>query len=264
MKKLCLMLVRAMVISTILLPAISAKAIDVTDNKLVACWFFDEGKGESVKDSSQNALDGKIWGDVEWSDKGKYNSCLKFPGNPESYVEVPHSELLNLKEFTISVWIKSEFTGDYQSIVVKSDGTLESRQYTLYTRDGTGVLHTDLHAGGNRCKTYGSIEVCDGQWHHLALSFDGKTQILYVDGEKDTGEQAEAECSGELVKAESSLTIGRDSPNGGYPMQGMLDEVALFEKALKQKEIEELTNGISLAVNPKDCLSIFWGKLKQE
>lgn len=256
---------QGILISSILLLVISAsEAIDTMNPHLVACWFCDEGQGDKVKDASTNGLDGNIMGDVKWSKIGKYNGCLEFPGNVESYVEVTHSERLNLKEFTVAAWVKSEKVDDYQSIVVKSDGSTATRQYSLYTRTGSGALHTDINVGGNRCKTYGSVVVCDGKWHHVALTYDGKMQLLYVDGKKDAGDEAEAQCAGDLVEAVSALTIGRDSPNGVYPLFGMLDEIVLFKRALEQKEVDELIKGISMAVNPKGCLAILWGKLKQE
>ena len=249
----------AFIFSVLLIFSYSAWAIDAN---LVAVWYCEEGK--TLKDESKNGLDGSIMGDVKYSDQGKYGKCVEFPGEASSYIEVPHSELLNLKEFTISAWIKSEKTADYQTILVKSGGTLETRQYTLYTRAGAGTLHTDIHVGGNRCKTYGSVVVCDGKWHHVALTYDGKTQILYVDGKEDPGEEAQMKCDGKLVETDSALAIGYDLLQSAYPLQGMLDEVALFKRALTEGEIKELTNGIVLAVNPQEYLAISWGKIKQK
>ena len=249
---LCLAIVSSVILCS--------KAIGAIDADLVAIWYCEEGK--DLKDDSENGLDGGIVGDVKYSE-GKYGKCVEFPGDVSSYIEVPHSEFLNLQEFTIAAWINSEKVSDYQTILVKSGGTLETRQYTLYTQSGTGVLHTDIHAGGNRCKTYGSVVVCDGKWHHVALTYDGKAQILYVDGQEDPGDEAQNECSGELVENDSPVVMGHDLMQSAYPLQGMLDEVALFKRALTAAEIKELTNGIILAVNPQECLAISWGRIKQ-
>jgi len=73
----------------------NSQAIDTTDSQLVAVWFFDEAEGEEVTDLSENGIHGDIMGDVKCSNQGVYNSCLEFPGNAESYVEIPHSALLN-------------------------------------------------------------------------------------------------------------------------------------------------------------------------
>ncbi len=87
-----------------------------------------------------------------------------------------------------------------------------------------------------------------------------------MDGKNDPGNQAETKCAGgALVENENSVKIGlgTDVP---YPIQkgGMLDEIVLFKRALEQKEIEEVTKGVSAAVDAKGCLAILWGQLKQE
>ena len=78
-------------------------APDINSNSIVAIWLFDEGKGDTILDSSGNKHDGKIIGDVKWTD-GKYKKALEFKGIATTRVEVPHDPSLTLMEWTITAW----------------------------------------------------------------------------------------------------------------------------------------------------------------
>ena len=78
--------------------------------------------------------------------------------------------------------------------------------------------------------------VNDGNWHHLAATFDGTTRKIYMDGvllgsDNPTGHNTTAGTTGFL---------------GGFDYQsafkGMLDEVRVFSKALSQGEITSTMN----------------------
>ena len=76
------------------LKSASAEAIGV--------WLFDEGNGNTVKDVSGNGHHGEIIGEVAWVD-GKFESALEFDGG---HVLVPHEDVMNLRQWTITAWIK--------------------------------------------------------------------------------------------------------------------------------------------------------------
>ena len=52
------------------------------DLKTVAgMWLFNEGKGNTAADSSENGNDGKLENDPKWTKDGKFASALEFDGN---------------------------------------------------------------------------------------------------------------------------------------------------------------------------------------
>ncbi|MYA70085.1 hypothetical protein F4Y19_08375, partial [Candidatus Poribacteria bacterium] len=62
---------------------------------LVGAWLLDEGKGETVKDSSDNGLDGKIAkGKPKWVD-GKFGGAMEFGG--QDMVTVDDDNALDLE-----------------------------------------------------------------------------------------------------------------------------------------------------------------------
>ncbi len=94
-----------MVASIIILIMFVILTYGIDSQNIVGIWLFDEGQGNAVKDSSGNRLDGKIVGSPDWVD-GKSGSALDFAGKDGNYVSIPHKNILNLEEFSITAWVK--------------------------------------------------------------------------------------------------------------------------------------------------------------
>jgi hypothetical protein len=105
------------------------------------------------------------------------------------------------------------------------------------------------------------VPMAEGEWMHLAVTFDGTDAILYVDG---------AEKASNPFK----MSTGTDSPlvlSGtveqleGY--SGILDNVFLYNRALAPDEVQLLADGATLvdvlAVEVSSKLAVTWGKIKQ-
>ena len=107
---------------------------------LVGVWLLDEGKGETVKDSSGNGLDGKIaQGKPKWV-KGKFDGAMEFGGS--DMVTVDDDDALDLSEFTIAAWINiPKVSGAWQIIASKENRNPTGRNYGLFGHINTGVIH---------------------------------------------------------------------------------------------------------------------------
>ncbi|MFQ6031464.1 MAG: hypothetical protein ACE5K2_00965 [Candidatus Zixiibacteriota bacterium] len=76
----------------------------IDPKSIVGIWLFDEGKGDTVRDSSFNGNDGKIFG-AKWVE-GKKDKGLEFDG--VSHVRIPPSVTTDdyLDGFTYLLWVK--------------------------------------------------------------------------------------------------------------------------------------------------------------
>jgi hypothetical protein len=77
------------------------------------------------------------------------------------------------------------------------------------------------------------------EWHHIAGTYDGNVFKCYVDGELGD----EWEYAGTMPENTASVTIGQRS-RGEYFFNGMIDEVAIFDRALSEDEIQQIMMGI--------------------
>ena len=94
-------------------------------------------------------------------------------------------------------------------------------------------------------------------WQHLCGTYDGKTAKIYVDGEP----VAEHEHRDDLAPTRMDLRIGHRLGSAHF-FNGLMDEVAIFEKALDEDEIKEAMAGLVMAVWPAGKLSTCWGSIK--
>ena len=224
------------------------------DDALVGYWAFDEGEGGDVKDSSANGNDGIIKGNFNW-EQGKVGNALVFSKAGKTYVEIPDSDSLDLADqLTISAWIKPSeiYVGNaWQERIcivakkrayyldISEKGNLACYLYNVQPQQWF-VSNTDMK------------EFID-KWVHVAVTYDGAEQRLYVDGKLD----ASIPKAGSVTQNGELLTIGYVDNNRYF--DGLIDEVRIWSRALAEDELQGL-----LPVKPQDKLAARWGALKCE
>ena len=236
-----------------------ASGADIMDG-VVGVWLFDEGSGKKVGDSSDNKLHAKFdQGKPKWV-KGKFGGGLEFDG--ESQVTVPDNKLMHLKSFTLTAWMNSpKISGKWQILASKENrGVGGNRNYGLFAHINTGVMHYSFTAGG--WKSFdGKTVVTDGKWHHITTTYERPDFTLYIDGKVD----AQVKPDTDPDMPENKFFIGGCNI-GDYWMTGTLDDIAVFNRVLSEKEINQLMKDglkISLDVETKEKLVTTWGRLKQ-
>ena len=241
-----------------MLCSISICTANVLEDALVGVWLFDENQGGVAKDASGNGHDGKIIG-AKWL-QGKIKSGLEFDGNG-NIVEIPHHADFDLTEYTISAWVKTEPTGKWQTVIGKEPVAGNPRNYGIFVAGNTNLLGVNYTTGGAWKTAFSKTVAADGKWHHVAATFDGKVLRAYFDGvmEGETKTEIPPDHNTEPVR------IGRwGNPRGDY-WSGVLDEVAMFNQALTEDEIQDITMNMrdALAVEASGKLAVTWGTIKQ-
>ena len=236
----------------------SVQAVALDSDGLVGAWLMDEGNGNTVSDSSDNGLDGKIAkGNPKWV-KGKYGGAMEFGG--ADMVTVDDKAALDLKSFTLSAWINiPKISGVWQIIASKENRGPTGRNYGIFGHVNTGVIHYSFTTGGWKSFDAKTV-VTDGKWHHIATTYEKPDFKLYLDGKVD----AQVAPGTDPDNHDNFLFIG-GCDIGNYWMTGTIDEVVLYDRALDEAEINELMDsGISAAldVKPGGKLVSTWGRLK--
>ncbi|GAB7007487.1 hypothetical protein JCM18899A_49620 [Nocardioides sp. AN3] len=201
---------------------------------LVAGYTFDATSGSTVTDMSGNGNAGTINGGASWS-TGKYGGALRFDG-VSNRVSVPASSSLNVSAaMTLMAWIEPTVSqSGWRTIMQK-----ESDAYFLNASNSTGALRPSGGAtvGGSTSWLSGPTASPVNAWTHVAMTYDGTTMRLYVNGVQVTSIAA----SGTIQNTTNPLSIGANTPYGEY-FAGLIDEARVYNRALTATEIQSAMN----------------------
>ena len=222
------------------------------DDGLVAYYPF-EGSGQQFEDAGENSLDGNLQ-TAKRERQGKFGKGLLF-ANKNAQAQVPRSPVLVVKkDFSVAAWVfptKLDFAGENR--VVFTD------QYNLDLLRGGGRL--DLFSGGGWQGTNVGPALELETWHHIAGTFESKekTGAFYVNGKLVSNGKTAAD---QLTQIQSPLRLGSCCGLAGFV--GILDELRIYDRALDDKEIEQLfgDNPGAFSVSYVGTLSVTWGNLK--
>ncbi len=234
----------------ILVPQGNAK---IDSESIVGAWLFDEGGGDTARDSSGKGNDGKLVGDPKRV-AGKFGEALEFDGEDDC-VEVPDDDTLDVTAVTLAAWVKSEanLLVDGNVIVYKLSSYIH--QYWSSTMN-PGVFVAAAWCGSGWLP---QAVIWDGEWHHVALTYDGSVQRFFADG-VFAGDNAA--CKGDIDITDNDLIIGTGN-TGSYT--GLIDEVAVFDVALDEEDFEIIiAEGFRAltAVSSIGKLTATWGSIK--
>jgi hypothetical protein len=196
----------------------------------VAAYGFDEGSGSTASDASGNGNTGSISG-ATWTTQGKYGSALSFNG-VDNLVAISGSASLNVTTgMTLEGWINPTATQSGWRTMMQR----QPDSYFLNASTSAGPLRP---GGGGTIN--GDVSMVTGptaspvnSWTHLALTFEGTTLTLYVNGTAVATQPA----IGTLQTNSNPLRIGGNVPYGEF-FQGLIDEVRVYNRALSAAEIQ--------------------------
>jgi len=256
MKKSTYAVLSAAILAAISLPFLKAKAGEpettVTAASvrqgLVLDYQFDHAEAFSVTDHSGMGNDGQVVG-AQWTQDAERGGVYKF-APPNQYIRVPNNDSLCPTQITLSAWIKTSDTGDTWRRVFDKSWTngfalsIGGGHTTGNREQGEAVLEIGMQLNNNKGTARSDRPVTDGQWHQLAVTYDGLVQIVYVDG---VAQKHLSHWSGVVPKNDYDLTIGINlvDPNPAYnevgsSFDGSMDEPMVFNRALSAAEIKFL------------------------
>jgi hypothetical protein len=197
---------------------------------LVAAYGFNEGSGTTTADASGNANTGTT-SNTTWTSSGKYGSALSFNGT-NSWVTVADANSLDLTSaLTLEAWGRPSSLSGWRAVLVKEQPS--ELCYSLYANSDTAAPVGDLYIGGAEQILHGTSAVPLNTWTHLALTYDGATMRLYVNGTQVSSQAR----TGNVATSANALRIGGDSVWGEY-FNGLIDEVRVYNRALSASEIQ--------------------------
>ena len=240
---------------------------EIDPKTAVGVWLFNETTGDTAHDSSENGNDGTLESEPKWVPDGKFGNALELDG-ADDYVSVADHETLDTKlseAFTIVIWVKGTYRpNDWHGLVTKAQGWQVDMCYLLQ-RNANGVFEfAPFGEAGNTVWTASNVQPKDDTWYHVAAVYTGEEAQVYVDGVLS----ATRVFSADIADTNAPVVIGTNYPTGIQPVEGFIDEAAIFSVALEEEDINTImTEGLEAAVGiravePSDKLALTWGEIK--
>lgn len=179
---------------------------------------------------------------------GRYGSAFSFDGISQflalSYGSNPKLPLIRARNYTVAFWVKGPARQENAAIFAEGFTLTDQPLFMLGThpKGESPGLNVFLRSNDQIQLDNVSAEtvVLDNNWHHVAWVDENGEGRLYVDGRLDVTSFIYQRRPVRL----NDLSIGalfRETPSGFF--RGLVDDVALWERALTKNEITQVMNG---------------------
>nr|CEL18799.1 Chitinase [Kibdelosporangium sp. MJ126-NF4]CTQ96348.1 Chitinase (EC 3.2.1.14) [Kibdelosporangium sp. MJ126-NF4] len=196
------------------------------DPSLVAAYSFDDGGGSALIDRTGKGHNGVLSG-ASWT-TGHTGGALSFNGvdNLVTVADAPDLRLSNA--MTLEAWVRPTNVTDWRTVVLKERP--DNLSYGLYS-SGPGYSSAWFTSSGGDRSVNGPALAANA-WSHLAVTYDGTTLRLYVNGDQ----AATAPAAGPMISSTSPLRLGGNLLWNEY-FAGQLDDVRVYNRALSAAEV---------------------------
>jgi hypothetical protein len=212
---------------------------DPSETSLVGYWKLDEGSGtggSATRDWSGTGNTGTLsatgasWAAAPASMEFDNASAMSFDG-AAGYVSTGVSGLpaANASQ-TISAWVNVTALPASDASIVALNGSSSTVRLAL-SPTALGVLRNDGTA------LISTAPPSTGAWHHVAYTWDGSNNQLYVDGTAVSPTTTAHDSA-----AVSSAFIGATGAAAGF-LSGKVDDVRVYSAALSATQVSRLAAG---------------------
>jgi hypothetical protein len=192
---------------------------------LVAWWSGDGHAFDLVGSNNGTMMNGATYA------AGKLGKGFSFDGI-DDYVLVPHHSSLSPSTLTVEAWVYMYTTSGLRNVVFKGD-----HQYLLIVNSGR-IKFGSKNSSGEYSEFEGSLTVSENTWTHVAITHDGSTKRIYVNGQLDPVTEAQ---TGLYTGDTNQLHIGTQYHFVEW-FYGLIDEVQIYNRALTDAEILAIYN----------------------
>lgn len=221
----------------------------LVDAALVANWKLDETSGQSALDSAgtNHGVLGNTGG-VDTSDPlinqaGVFGSAYTFNSLENDRVDVSSSisSFSGLSSGSITGWFNISSTNRGALL---NFGETSTTDRMILEISGSGAIRLVIRVGNTNTTdlTTSSTSYEDGAWHHVALINDGTGTKLYIDKvEVALSSTINSSDWFSAIGAPNTMTLGYEQRvNGTFPLNGSLDDFAVFDHALTTTELNNV------------------------
>lgn len=226
---------------------ITVSAASASTGGLVAAYNFEEASGATVVDASGKGNHGTIK-EAARSASGKFGRTLSFDG-VNDWVTVNDSNSLDLTNgMTLAAWVYPTATmSSWRNVLLKEQSG--GLAYALYANSDSNQPIASLNVGGDQNLPGGSALTAN-TWTHLAATYDGAAERLYVNG----NQVASKAQTGNMTVSSGALRIGGNSVWSEF-FKGRIDEIRIYNRALSATELKtDMNTAVATSSPPQRLL----------
>ena len=196
---------------------------------LVSYWDFDDNT-----DDHRSGNHGTIVGSGYTYEDGVHGKGIDLDG-VDTYVNVNHDPSLDFtnQSLTIAAWFRvDEFDKAWQTLISKGEGN----NFRIARFQETDSIS---YSGGLFAKS-APIDINDNQFHHVvAVTNAGQFRSIYINGQL----ALQTPIGSDISDTGMDLFIGNNPDEPGRSWNGMIDDLAIWDKALDACEVGFIYDG---------------------
>jgi hypothetical protein len=173
---------------------------------------------------------------------GRYGPALYLNGSNAYGIIADSAELRFTTPFSISVWAKRLAASVDAYGCIQDKGSASANRNFQINWANVGTINFKVRDVTNGADRNASIAGYNetGVWRHICGVYDGTNVNVYVDGVVGTA----TAVVGTVATSAHEIKIGKLAYAAGsnYMFNGLLDEILIFNRELKLREIQAITN----------------------
>jgi hypothetical protein len=165
----------------------------------------------------------------------RFGHGLRFQGtNPPAQTLLLPREIAPITPpFTLGFWFQLGETSKLTSILASGTFGKDGLRMGLVPRPNATLVGAWTTQSGGTLELFADANIQIGDWHHLALTYDGTTAVLYVDGKRSLTQDRPViippAIGGYVLQGGSSTSL--------QTFQGLVDEWLVADSVLTDAEI---------------------------
>ena len=194
--------------------------------------FNGNSYDESGNGNNASTIDATLTSDRN----GNNNSAYYFDGTND-FISIPSSSSLESTNngITISVWIyiNEWYNNKWAPIFAKSNNSGYG-MYGFQILNFSNRKQFEVQLKGNFISADYVFQ--KNQWYHVAFTWDGTNCKYFINGSKFY----ERQWSGTIGADSRPLLIGKDTPEITEYLNGKLDDIRIYDKAISETQVDSL------------------------
>lgn len=224
---------------------------------LVDYWSLDSGASTSTGSGNNGTITGAT------STSGKISNGYSFDASGNNVIATTntlsaYNFIHSTVNFSVSFWLKlNSYDLDSARVIIANNAGGSANVGILITYDNRSIRSSPKAIGLFITKGISGVPIVnytsqsdviqDNNWHHIVITCSSTsggsyTVIPYIDGFLKSGTLSE-QSTPINTNASYNLTFGQNNnPSFRYPLNGILDELGIWNRPLLHEEVLQLYN----------------------